>query len=167
MSGSIGDAVAAGADLETMLPPKEEFVTLSTGDKIKVEKMRIGMLAPVLKAANPLFAVLKKAAVDANKMEATEGVPVSPVEKTDMLGLMEEHTPAVIETVAILTRMPITAVEDLPLDDVILLATKVLEVNLDFFMQRVLPQLSGALSGTTALVRARQLLVLGQTASSN
>jgi hypothetical protein len=60
------------------------------------------------------------------------------------------NTDAVIDLVVIMTGESRDFVLELGVDELIQLFTKVVEVNLDFFIQKVLPLLSGAMGRLTA-----------------
>ncbi len=63
----------------------------------------------------------------------------------DLVGLLAEHGVRVISALEAATGQPREWIESLALDDAVRLAAAVLEVNADFFVQRVLPSITDAL----------------------
>lgn len=67
---------------------------------------------------------------------ALQGLTVnSPAGPVSWLTLVSEHTTSVVQAVAVATRSPKEWVEGLTVGELVLLATKVVEVNADFLLQ--------------------------------
>lgn len=170
------------SDLEVILPRDDNKVKLNDGTEIIVGRMKMRQLTDVLTAAGPMLDDLKEQGKKQlgiqlpviGKLDSDLAAPTvsadraaDPVGQTDILGLIEKHGLTLTKTVAILIDKPLVWVGDLEMDEMIRVTTKVLEVNLDFFIQRVFPELSGVLSGLTVMMQARQQLMRGATDSSN
>lgn len=122
------------SDLDVLVPPAQSLEI--AGQPLTISPLVIGELPAMLKAVRP-FA------------EQLTGEP-------DWLVLLGEHGDALLAALAIASRQPRDRVDALALDDAILLATTVFEVNADFFVRRVAPKigalaevLNGRLAGAT------------------
>jgi len=62
----------------------------------------------------------------------------------DITAALIKHADKVIEATAIGARVPRQELDDAPLDVLVVLATRVVEVNADFFAMRVLPEVTAA-----------------------
>lgn len=170
------------SDLEVVIPPNDNRVTLNDGTEIVVGRMKMRQLTDVLTAAGPMLEDLKaqgkkhlaEKLPTIGKMDSELAAPTvsderadDPVGQTDILSLIEKHGATVAKTVAILVDKPTAWVGNLEVDEMLRLTTRVLEVNLDFFTQRVFPELSGVLSGLTVMMQAKHLLAHGAMGSSN
>lgn len=71
----------------------------------------------------------------------------------DWLALLAEHGEAVLAALAIASRRPRTWIDGLDLDEAIRLAEALLEVNADFFVRRVSPQIARAAASLEARIR--------------
>lgn len=60
----------------------------------------------------------------------------------DVAGLLIKNSEQVIDAVVIGTRLSRAAIDALDVDDLVVLAGAVIEVNLDFFIRRVAPRMS-------------------------
>ncbi|MGH8703134.1 MAG: hypothetical protein ACREVR_18430, partial [Burkholderiales bacterium] len=79
------------------------------------------------------------------------------------LGLLVEEIERVIELVVIATEREREWVDELDLDQLILLAEKIVEVNAAFFGQRTLPALNRAIRDLTAYLGALSASALSST----
>lgn len=114
-------------DLEKLLPT---FPVVKVGGKeITIRTMKVKQLAAVLKAAAPFMGLLK-----------------SKPGSEDLLGLVAGNLPGAVTMVAVLTDQSEDWVGDLDVAELVELFSGLLEVNLDFFTQRVLPLLSDAMA---------------------
>lgn len=77
---------------------------------------------------------------------------LSEVQSGDIFAAFATNADALIAAVAIGSRKDRAWVDELDLDDLVALASGVLEVNADFFVQRVLPGLTTAMEGVTAIM---------------
>lgn len=71
----------------------------------------------------------------------------------DWLSLLAEHGEAVLAALAIASRRPRVWIDGLDLDEAIRLAEALLEVNADFFVRRVSPQIARAAASLEARIR--------------
>ena len=107
-------------DLEILAPQAAEMEI--GGAKVKIAPLRVGELPAMLKAVRPF----------ATQLEADP----------DWLALLGEHGEALLDALAIACRRPRAWVDGLALDDALKLAAAVFEVNADFFVQRVAPNIT-------------------------
>jgi hypothetical protein len=130
------------SDLEKVIPtPRAVTVKYDGKDEVVfVEQIKVGQLPKVLECTYQL-------------MPAFEGKG-----GFDPKVLFLRHTDDVLELVALCIKKPRAWVDELEIPDGVNLFTAVLEVNLDFFVQTVLPALmdataaiSGAISGKSTL----------------
>lgn len=122
-------------DLENVLPAEWQVVTVG-GELIEVTPLTIGQLPAFTRALRPCLAQFDGA--------GDGGV--------DIAALLAEHGEHIIEAVAVAVRRPREWVSALPADEFIALAEKIMEVNADFFLRRVLPALTSATQRITSMV---------------
>jgi len=114
--------------LETMIPVP---VTVTVaGTTITITPMKVKNLSAVLRVLNPILA----------------DFPNQDDFQREVFGLVSKHSDGVVELAAILSAQSIAWVEDLDLDELVLLLTAVVRVNVDFFTLRVFPSLSRAMA---------------------
>ena len=104
-------------------PPAPVVVTLS-GIALELTPIRLGELPRLLAVVRPLA-------------DDITGDP-------DWIALLGRHGDSVLDLLAITTRRERAWVNDLSLEDAVLLAAAVFEVNADFFVARVVPAIQGA-----------------------
>ena len=104
-------------------PPAPVVVTLS-GIALELTPMRLGELPRLLAVVRPLA-------------DDITGDP-------DWIALLGRHSESVLDLLAITTRRERAWVNDLSLEDAVLLAAAVFEVNADFFVAHVVPAIQGA-----------------------
>ncbi len=104
-----------------ILVPEPVVVDIA-GEGMEVTPLRVGELPAMLKAVRPF----------ATQLEADP----------DWLALLGEHGEALLDALAIACRRPREWVDGLALDEALKLAAAVFEVNADFFVQRVAPNVS-------------------------
>ncbi len=92
------------------------------GERIEITPLRLGEFPAMLKAVRPFAAQL-------------EADP-------DWLSLLAEHGEALLDSLAVTCRRPRDWVDGLALDEALTLAASVFEVNADFFVQRVAPNVT-------------------------
>ncbi|WP_339751909.1 DUF6631 family protein [uncultured Marinobacter sp.] len=92
------------------------------GERIEITPLRLGEFPAMLKAVRPFAAQL-------------EADP-------DWLSLLAEHGEALLDSLAVACRRPRDWVDGLALDEALTLAASVFEVNADFFVQRVAPNVT-------------------------
>lgn len=106
------------------------------GVEIAINKIKMGQLSKVLQLMTPFAeSFIKKPAV----MEEANYV---------LLQVFTNHTDNVLQLLELLTGQPKAWIESLDLDDGVFILTKVVEVNLDFFIQKLLPMLIGSLKSS-------------------
>ncbi len=126
-----GDTFAA-------LPPVPVTLVIG-GECLELTPLKVGEIPAFARAVQPAVATL------------SASLSASP----DWLALLAEHGEAVIDAVAIASRRPPEWVTNLALDDAVRLAEAVFEVNADFFIQRVLPNLTEAATRVSQTLGAR------------
>jgi hypothetical protein len=104
-------------------PPAPVVVTLS-GIALELTPIRLGELPRLLAVVRPL-------------VDDITGDP-------DWIALLGLHGDSVLDLLAITTRRERAWVNDLSLEDAVLLAAAVFEVNADFFVAHVVPAIQGA-----------------------
>lgn len=108
-------------ELETIINAPSPL-TLSSGRVIDVTPIKVREFPAFTAALEPVVGLLASGA--------------------DVPALMLRHAESVIAATAIGLRIPRAEVDDFELDDLVLAAGKVMEVNADFFARRVLPALN-------------------------
>ncbi len=106
------------SDLDVLVP--QARVMELAGQRLTISPLVVGELPAMLKAVRP-FA------------EQLTGEP-------DWLALLCDHGDALLAALALASRQPRDWVDALALDDAIMLAAAVFEVNADFFVRRVAPK---------------------------
>ncbi|RYU57032.1 hypothetical protein EWI61_13705 [Methylolobus aquaticus] len=109
-------------ELEVLVPPLVELTI--GGETLTLAPLKVGQLPAFLRAVGPIL----------QKLTAPE------IDWLTLLGLRGDD---LLTALAIATNKPRAWIDDLPADEAILLAAKVLEVNADFFTRTVLPKLDG------------------------
>lgn len=143
-------------DLNQVAPNTSTNTVTLGGVEIKIPAITIGILSEVREALLPLAAYLPK------KGETPTTKPM------DILKMCMEHPNETAGLVSALTQRDLDWVKSLPLDDFVRLATKAVEVNLDFFIQRLLPSVSEAMLALAKAFNAgKARATSGQTPSSN
>lgn len=117
------------SDLDKIIPQTNE-VTVG-GKIIEIKTMKVKQLSATIKAIQPFAATL-----------SGQG-------QVDMASVVMNNMDNVVDLVGILTGEPKEFVEELGIDELIIVFTRLVEVNLDFFIQKVLPLLSGAMGRLT------------------
>jgi hypothetical protein len=140
-------------DLQVMAP--EPILVSVSGEVIEIKQIRVGQISKAMRIAHPFYENLK-AAKDAAKKSDDPGVY-----GFDIYTLVMENTDAIIDMVALLCGKDRGWVEDLSLDDLIAVFSAIVEVNLDFFIQRLLPLLSGLAVGVGKATQNKTLVGQG------
>ena len=104
-------------------PPAPVVVTLS-GIALELTPIRLGELPRLLAVVRPLA-------------DDITGDP-------EWIALLGRHGDSVLDLLALTTRRERVWVNDLSLEDAVLLAAAVFEVNADFFVAHVVPAIQGA-----------------------
>lgn len=109
-------------ELEQLQP---EGIVVDVGNEtLTITPIRVKELAAFTKAVAPMLQTIQEA--DPDHL---------------MTILLMNHTEAIIRAVAIGIRRDMDLVNNLDIDDLVKLGNAVLEVNIDFFIQKVLPAL--------------------------
>lgn len=143
-------------DLQVVLP--EDVRVVIRGQEIVIRRIKVRQLTQVMQAVVPFYDKLKAIKLRQNKDDVS-------IIRMDLFGLLADHGPDIFKVMAILSDRPIEYIEDLDLDEAVALFVAVLEVNLDFFTQKVLPSLSLLLGSLAASPEKAQLV--GQTPSNS
>lgn len=132
-------AVDAVSELEKLCRIEDVTKALSTGDKVVARPMVVRQLAPFARALR----------------EIPEDVIAGLVaQRFDALSIAES-LPAIAKALHVATGMDEDKLLDMGLDDLLLVATAVIEVNADFFLKRLTPVLEGAVSRLTEVLGAK------------
>lgn len=144
--------------LETIVPVAQEPLIIG-GKSVTPKVIKVNQVGPVLAAIRPFNGHIKAAMA----MSAAGG---NPAQNFDVLEVLEHHSDNLITLVTTLTGESREFIGDLDLDDMIKITVAVMEVNLDFFIRKVLPLLSGEMArlGKGLL---KPTPTSGQTSSSN
>lgn len=144
--------------LDTIVPVAKEPLTIG-GKTVTPKVIKVNQVGPVLAAIRPFNGHIKAAM-------AASADGQNPAQNFDVLEVLEHHTDNLITLVSTLTGEDKTFIENLELDDMIKITVAVMEVNLDFFIRKVLPLLSGEMArlGKGFL---KAIPTSGQTSSSN
>lgn len=136
-------------DLAAVIPSAN--IKNFAGVDIAIRQIKIGALPDVLLAIQPLAHMLTQA------------------DKLNIPSMFMLYAEDCLNLTVVLSGQPRSWVNDLELDEGIQLFTDLLEVNADFFIQKVLPQLVGALQRITHKVQLANPLTAttGPTASSS
>ena len=121
-------------DLEKLIPQALELTV--NGETLAIKPLKVGQMPAFLRAISPVMQHLSRTEID-------------------WLTLFGERGDDLLSAIAIAVGKPRQWVDDLAADEAILLAAKVIEVNADFFIQRVLPSLTEAATRVSQTLRAR------------
>jgi hypothetical protein len=126
-------------ELAALLPQPQ---VLQLGHRaVEITPIRVNEIQAFSRAIAPMAVALQGLAVDSASGAA------------HWLTLVSEHTNSVVQAVAVATRSPKEWVEGLTVGELVLLATKVVEVNADFLLlvwtQQAWPALSKLLAKVT------------------
>lgn len=118
-------------------------LTVSAGGRsVSVSPIRVRELAAFTRALEPILARLG-------------GADAGSVNWSDLaLDILAKHAERVVELVAIGARMEAAEVESLSIPELVELAGAVCAVNVDFFVQAVMPATTAALGSVTAALES-------------
>ena len=114
------------SDLDKLVAQAVEISV--AGEALAIKPLKIGQMPAFLRAITPVMQQL-----------GGNGI--------DWLALFGEHGDDLLTAVSIAIGKPRTWVDALDADEAILVATKVIEVNADFFTRTVMPRLNEQMSG--------------------
>lgn len=118
------------SDLDTLIPQSVELVI--DGEPLAIKPLKVGQMPFFLRAITPVIQRL------------TGG-------EIDWLALFGERGDDLLSAIAIAVGKPRAWVDELAVDEAILLAAKVIEVNADFFTRTVIPRIDGLFARVTAV----------------
>lgn len=113
--------------------PEDVFVTVG-GEKVEIKRLKVGSLTRVMRIAAPFYEEVRDLKAKSDKDGTQFGL--------DVYGTVVKYSESAIEVVAVMTDKPVEWVEELELDALVAIFTAIIEVNLDFFLQRLIPLLS-------------------------
>jgi hypothetical protein len=116
-------------DLETFAPAPR--VLTIAGDEVELWPLRLRDYARFVRAITPAMGQLMAG---------------------DLMGALVEHEDSVIEAVSVGSKIRREDLEDLGMDEIVRLGSAVIEVNADFFLRRVLPEVTAARARIEAIV---------------
>jgi hypothetical protein len=117
-----------------VLAPSGASVTVG-GKPVDIRPLTIGQLPKLVREARPVIdAVLELE--DLPEEDSADMVAL-------VLDLIENHAERVFAAASICSGLPVQEVEAADLDEFVLLASKVVEVNRDFFVRKLGPLLAG------------------------
>lgn len=138
----MGTASVSPAQSEfAALPPLPVSIEIR-GEVLDLMPLRVGELPAFVRAIRPFAERLTTA--------------------IDWLGICADHGEALLEALALASRRPRLWIEGLDLDEAIRLAEALLEVNADFFVRRVSPEIDRVASRLAARTHA----IVGRMPSS-
>lgn len=117
----------------------------STQTTVQIKLLTLRTLPSVVAALSDVFSSV------AEKMPEGTFATDKIVESSFMRGIMlalpavAPHLHKVYEGIATLSSLSVEELQDLPMDDAVFVILKVVEVNRDFFLERVLPVLEASL----------------------
>jgi hypothetical protein len=118
----------------------------AAGERLEILPLKVRHLGDFARAVRPLLAEYNAQAAGGKSLLAW----FAGLSSAEMADLIASHIGAVCEAVAIATEKPSAWVGDLYADDLLRLVFKVIEVNADFFAQRLIPVIVKPESATEA-----------------
>lgn len=107
------------------------------GEVLTILPVSVGVIPQLVRLLRPVLASLDTNPADAAGIEITSDL---------VMELVVDHAPALFEATALCAGKPRGYIEGADPADFIALALKVVEVNRDFFIQRIAPLLGGLLA---------------------
>jgi hypothetical protein len=141
------------SDLSVLIP--DPVVVMVKDESITVRQMKMKQLPKIMKVVAPYYGKLKESQEKAKKDKG----------ELDLLGIVMEYFDPVADTVAILVEKDREWVDDLDIDEMVRLLEVVIEVNVDFFIQKVLPSLPRLVKELGGVMKVPNLT--GQTPSNS
>lgn len=117
------------SDDMTKMIPLPRTLTIK-GEDVPIGFIKVGKLTAVIEAIKPFAYLLPKAG---------DNPAAQPI---DFTSLVLNHTDDVIHLASLLTGKPKSWVEDLDVAELVDIFSAIVEINLDFFIHRVLPSVS-------------------------
>ena len=120
-------------DMSVLEQPTHEVAF--RGETLTITPLKVGQIPGVLRHIRPILGAI--AGLSPSPAEAGGGVEL------DILGLVENHGENLIEAAAIAIKRPADFVADADADEFAALVKLLIEVNADFFANKVAPLLAG------------------------
>lgn len=105
------------------------------GKTIMVKPLKVGQLPAFARAIKPLTGTLEAMATGAAVLNVGAFV-----------GLVDEHSEALVQAVSIATGIPVDQINEATLDQLLVLIVGVVKVNADFFKGRLTPAILAAVN---------------------
>lgn len=137
------------SEIQAVIPQSDELTI--AGEVIKIEAAKVGKLPQILQVIQPIAHLITNVKHD---------------EKLDLSGLFMLYASDALALTAILADKPRTWVDSLNVDDALVLFTRLFEVNLDFFIDRVLPLVVDAMKKFANVVSQSQTKINGLSTSA-
>ncbi len=136
------------SDIQAVIPQSDELTI--AGEVIKIEAAKVGKLPQILQVIQPIAHLITN---------------VKSGERPDLSGLFMLYASDALELTSILADKSRAWVDSLNIDDALNLFTRLLEVNLDFFISRVLPLVADAMKKFANVVSQSQAKINGLSTS--
>lgn len=104
------------------------------GEAVEVKPLTVGKVPAIVRLARPALGALMTVQSLQGDINGQQFVDV-------LVGLVAEHGDAITHAVALAVDLPPDKVANADIDEFVVLATKVFEVNRDFFARRLAPLL--------------------------
>jgi hypothetical protein len=140
------------ASIEAIIPPIPKTLTIQ-GVEIPIRQMKLGQLPIVLRAIQPIAGILM----------SQEGNPNS---RADIPQLFLHYSGDCLNVISALSGQSKAWVDELEIDEGVQLLSELLEVNIAFFVQRVLPLLLGEAQNLKGIFQTATQTA-GQTSSKS
>lgn len=124
-------------ELDQLLPATHTLQL--AGRMVALAPVQLGQLPAILRLARPLIEHYREQGKTAAQPDV--GAPVAPVVEIKLLDLMEQHGETLLNLCSLLSRTERAWLDTLTLDDALLLLSKLIEINRDFFVRRMGPAL--------------------------
>ncbi len=136
--------------IQAVIPQSNELTI--AGEVIKIEAAKVGKLPKILQVIQPIAHLITN---------------IKQGESLDLSGLFMLYMSDALELTAVLADKPRDWVDNLGIDQALQLFTALLEVNLDFFMSRVLPLVVDAMNKFASVANQNQSKINGLVTSAN
>lgn len=124
-------AIAPETDIAVLLPDEAKIIKTSKGD-VEIKTLETRQIRAAVKQLAKVRHLLGKN-----------------LESLDVKDLFIEQADTIIALVAIMSDKSEEFIDSLPFDEAVIVATAVLETNVDFFIQKVLPLLTALVEKLT------------------
>ncbi len=138
------------SDIQAVIPQTLEKIV--AGEVIKIEAAKVGKLPRILQVIQPIAHLITN---------------VKQGEKLDLSGLFMLYASDALELTSILADKPRAWIDSLNIDEALELFTELMEVNLDFFISRVLPLVMDAMRKFASVANQNQSKINGLVTSAN